>query len=95
MGWTTFYEQVETILKTKIKSGVSQSFSNPEERFLNTLKDVIKVKRPNRPIYSKIWQIYSQTSQLRRSKAPQRQDSLVFEMVDGELEETLERSITR
>ena len=95
IGWTTFYEQVETILKTKIKSGVSQSFSNPEERFLNTLKDVIKVKRPNRPIYSKIWQIYSQTSQLRRSKAPQRQDSLVFEMVDGELEETLERSITR
>ena len=95
IGWTAFYEQVETILKAQIKSGVSQSFSDPEERFLDTLKDVIKVKRPNRPIYSKIWQIYSQTNQLRPSKARQREDNFVFEVVDGELEEAHEKAITR
>jgi hypothetical protein len=95
IGWTEFYEEVETILKAKIMSGVGQSFSNPEERFLDTLKDVIKVRRPNRPIYSKIWQMFNLTNQLGPMKRPSPSDDFVFEVVDGELEEVLEEAITR
>ena len=76
-------------------SGVGQSFSNPEERFLDTLKDVIKVRRPNRPIYSKIWQMFNLTNQLGPMKRPSPSDDFVFEVVDGELEEVLEEAITR
>ena len=58
------YAVIEECLREKIRRGLSESFSDPELRMLDTMTDVIKVKRPDRPILSRIWDIYSKSTYL-------------------------------
>ena len=55
------YEAIGAILRKKIKLGLSASFSDPELRMLDTMKDVVKIRRPDRPILSRIWELYHKT----------------------------------
>ena len=88
MGITERYDAIEEILKEKIRCAVDQSFSDPEKRFLDTLKDVIKISRPNRPIHSKIWEIYQRSRIWRKPSHPVNRAELGQDDEDDEIEIT-------
>ena len=61
------YAVIEECIREKIRRGLSESFSEPELRMLDTMTDVIKIKRPERPVLSRIWDIYSKSTYLEGS----------------------------
>ena len=70
------YEVIGAILRNKIKLGLSASFSDPELRMLDTMKDVVKIRRPDRPILSRIWELYHKTSYMDGSLLHVQEDEL-------------------
>ena len=60
------YKVIGEILRNKVSRGSSASFSEPEIRMLDTMRDIVKIRRPDRPILSRICDLYHKANRFNK-----------------------------